>query len=175
VAIRLTEVEAYAGGSDPGSHAFRGVTPRTAVMFGAPGHAYVYFSYGIHWCLNVVCQPDGVAGAVLLRAGEVMTGRSLAAARRNSTRPRSRSVPDVQLARGPANLAKALHIDGAWGGQDLLDPAATLRLERDDREAPEQIASGPRVGLRQAAAAPWRFWVVGDPTVSSYRPANPRR
>ena len=144
-------------------------------MFGMPGHAYVYFSYGLHWCLNIVCQPDGIAGAVLLRAGEVVMGRSLAASRRGATRPGSTSIPEAQLARGPANLAKALGIDATWGGQDLLDPGSKLRLERDDRRAPHRIASGPRVGLREAAAVPWRFWVVGDPTVSQYRPASVKR
>ena len=174
VAIRLTEVEAYAGDSDPGSHAFRGPTPRTTVMFGSPGHAYVYFTYGTHWCLNIVCQPDGVAGGVLLRAGDVVGGRAVAASRRAAVRAGIQPLPDAALARGPANLARALGIDGTWGGHDLLDPASTLRLERGHRVAPDLIASGPRVGLRQAADRPWRFWVAGDPTVSLYRPAKKR-
>lgn len=169
VAVRLSEVEAYAGESDPGSHAFRGRTPRTEVMFGAPGRAYVYFTYGMHWCLNVVCGPDGVASAVLLRAGEVIDGHDAA----RSRRPRS---SDRDLARGPARLTKALGIDGTYGGVDLLDPASPLRLVQGTRVDPSCVRTGPRVGIGGAGAAtPWRFWVDGEPTVSVYRPAVARR
>ena len=109
VAVRLTEVEAYAGPNDPGSHAFRGRTPRTEVMFGPPGHLYVYFTYGMHWCANIVCGPDGeCASAVLLRAGEVVAGRRPRAPARRAAAGRR----DVDLARGPARLARALGLRG---------------------------------------------------------------
>ena len=169
VAIRLTEVEAYAGESDPGSHAFRGRTARTDVMFGRAGLAYVYFTYGMHWCMNVVTGPDGVASAVLLRAGEVVDGIESARARR----PRS---SDRDLARGPARLTTALGIDGSYGGTDLLDPGSPVRLDLDAAPAAAAVRSGPRVGVGGAGAAtPWRFWLDGEPTVSVYRPAVQRR
>jgi DNA-3-methyladenine glycosylase len=169
VAVRLTEVEAYEGESDPGSHAFRGRTPRTEVMFGPPGRAYVYFTYGMHWCLNVVCGPDGVASAVLLRAGEVIEGEDLARARRPGSN-------DRDLARGPARLTKALAIDGDYGGADLLDPASPLRLTAGEPVDEGAVRVGPRVGVGGAGAVtPWRFWLAGEPTVSVYRPAVPRR
>jgi DNA-3-methyladenine glycosylase len=169
VAVRLTEVEAYEGESDPGSHAFRGRTPRTDVMFGPPGRAYVYFTYGMHWCMNVVCGPDGTASAVLLRAGEIVEGIELA----RSRRPRSR---DRDLARGPARLTQALAIDGSYGGVDLLDPKAQLRLRPGTPVDPARVRSGPRVGVGgDGAATPWRFWIDDEPTVSVYRPAVARR
>jgi DNA-3-methyladenine glycosylase len=167
VAVRLTEVEAYAGESDPGSHAFRGRTPRTEVMFGPPGRAYVYFTYGMHWCINVVTGPDGVAAAVLLRAGEVVDGLELA-------RERRANVRDRELARGPARLTKTLGIDGSYGGTDLLDPASPLTLTPQPPGG--RVCTGPRVGVGGAGAAtPWRFWLEGEPTVSVYRPAVPRK
>ena len=169
VAVRLTEVEAYAGESDPGSHAFRGRTPRTEVMFGPAGRAYVYFTYGMHWCMNVVCGPDGVASAVLLRAGEVIEGLELARERR----PRAK---DRDLARGPARLTQSLAIDGSYGGVDLFDPSSPVRLTSDRPAAAQSVSSGPRVGVGGAGAAtPWRFWLADEPTVSVYRPAVPRR
>jgi DNA-3-methyladenine glycosylase len=169
VAVRLTEVEAYEGESDPGSHAFRGRTPRTEVMFGPPGRAYVYFTYGMHWCMNVVCGPDGLASAVLLRAGEVVEGIDLARERR----PRS---SDRDLARGPARLTKALAVDGEYGGVDLLDPSSPITLVAGDPVNAAAIRVGPRVGVAGAGApTPWRFWIDGDPTVSVYRPAVARR
>jgi DNA-3-methyladenine glycosylase len=169
VAIRLTEVEAYEGESDPGSHAFRGRTPRTDVMFGPPGRAYVYFTYGMHWCMNVVCGPDGLASAVLLRAGEVVEGIELARERR------ARST-DRDLARGPARLTKAAAIDGSYGGADLLDPRSPVTLTAADAVDAKRIRTGPRVGVAGAGApTPWRFWIDGEPTVSVYRPAVRRR
>jgi DNA-3-methyladenine glycosylase len=167
VAVRLTEVEAYAGESDPGSHAFRGRTPRTEVMFGPAGFAYVYFTYGMHWCINVVTGPDGVASAVLLRAGEVVDGLGLA-------RERRPGVPDRELCRGPARLTKALAVDGAYGGTDLFDPSSPLSLSPGT--AGGAVCTGPRVGVGGAGAdMPWRYWLDGEPTVSVYRPAVPRR
>ena len=170
VAVRLTEVEAYAGESDPGSHAFRGRTPRTEVMFGRAGLVYVYFSYGMHWCANVVAGPDGTASAVLLRAGAVVAGLDVARARRPA------AVTDRDLARGPARLCMALGIDGSNGGADVLDPRSPLRLEPGERVEPQRVRTGPRVGVAGLGApTPWRYWVDGEPTVSAYRPAVVRR
>ncbi|MEC9053092.1 MAG: DNA-3-methyladenine glycosylase [Actinomycetota bacterium] len=166
VTVRLTEVEAYAGADDPGSHAYRGPTLRTQVMFGPPGRLYAYFSYGMHVCANVVTGPEGIASAVLLRAGEVVDGIDLARERRATTRERD-------LARGPANLCRALGIGLDLDGTDLsLGPA---RLVPAAAAAPEQVSTGPRVGLRGAPDRPWRFWLTGEPTVSAYRPAAKRR
>jgi DNA-3-methyladenine glycosylase len=163
VAVRLTEVEAYAGTADPGSHAFRR-TPRSEIMFGPPGFLYCYFVYGMHVCANVVTGPDGDAGAVLLRAGEVIEGLGTARSRRAE-------ASDRQLARGPALLCRALGIDLSRNGTDLS--AGAVRLE-PAASPPDGIRSGPRVGLRHAGAVPWRFWIDGEPTVSTYRPAAPR-
>jgi DNA-3-methyladenine glycosylase len=166
VAVRLTEVEAYEGeGQDPGSHAHRGRTPRTGVMFGPAGHLYAYFSYGMHTCVNLVCLPEGRASAVLLRAGEVVEGEGLARSRRTTARR------DVDLARGPARLTVALGIALAENGADVLAPPFSLE-PAGERPA---IASGPRVGVSGAGGDaerfPWRFWIAGDPTVSAYRAA----
>ena len=164
VTIRLTEVEAYDGASDPGSHAFRGPTPRNQVMFGPPGHLYTYFTYGMHHCANVVCGPEGIAAAVLLRAGEVVDGLETARARRGSG-------TDRDLARGPARLCSALALDLSHNGLDLTHGGLTLGAPVD----PARIATGPRVGLRQAPDRPWRFWLADEPTVSRYVAAKPAR
>jgi DNA-3-methyladenine glycosylase len=164
VAVRITEVEAYDGLSDPGSHAYRGPTPRNQVMFGPPGHLYTYFTYGMHHCANVVCAAEGTASAVLLRAGEVVEGVAVARARRGPG-------PDRDLARGPARLCSALGLDLTHNGLDLTTGALTLALPAD----PAGVSTGPRVGLRQAPDHPWRFWLTGDPTVSRYVPAKPPR
>ena len=170
VAVRLTEVEAYAGEVDPGSHAFRGPTSRNAVMFGPPGHVYVYFSYGMHWCMNLVCAPPGTASAVLLRAGEVLDGIDLARRRRPT------ATSDRDLARGPARLTKALGVDGSRNGVDAVDGASPLRVLAGDAVAPALVSTGPRVGVSGAGATtPWRFWIASDPSVSVYRPAAVRR
>jgi DNA-3-methyladenine glycosylase len=169
VAVRLTEVEAYDGANDPGSHAYRGRTARNAVMFGPPGHVYVYFTYGMHWCMNLVCGPEGRASAVLLRAGIVIAGEELARRRR----PAARS--SRELARGPARLAQALDADRSCNGLDACDPASPLRV-RPGRPVPgSRIRRGPRVGLANGADRPWRFWIDGEPTVSPYRPHTPKR
>ena len=179
VAVRLTEVEAYAGAQDPGSHAYRGPTPRTEAMFGPAGHLYVYFSYGMHTCANVVCGPDGEAQAVLLRAGEVVSGLEVARIRRTS--PRTGRVPtDRDLARGPARLAQALGLTLADYGCDLLGQGSVhLRDPAGAESPPRVVQTGPRVGLRgpggDGTAYPWRFWWEGEPTVSTYRPAAPLR
>ncbi len=170
VAVRITEVEAYAGADDPGSHAYRGRTGRTAVMFGPPGHLYVYFTYGMHHCCNVVTGPEGSAGAVLLRAGEIVDGLDLARSRRPGAR-------DRDLARGPARLCRALDLSREQDGADLS--RAPLELQPPSHVVPDDgWTSGPRVGLRAAPERPWRFWLTGERTVSDYRPAaalRPRR
>lgn len=162
VSVRLTEVEAYEGASDPGSHAYRGRTPRNGTMFGPAGRLYCYRIYGMHTCANVVCGPVGTASAVLVRAGEVVAGEELARRRRGD-------VAFAGLARGPANLARALGLEVSHDGFDL-EGALTLEA---DTPGPEMVMTGPRVGLRQAADRPWRFWLAGAPSVSSYRPAAP--
>jgi DNA-3-methyladenine glycosylase len=177
VAVELTEVEAYAGASDPASHAYRGKTARNAVMFGPPGHAYVYFTYGMHFCVNLVCLGNGSASAVLLRAGRVIEGEELARARR--TRGTS-TVPFRDLARGPARLCQALDITRSQDGTDVCVADSPLRMRwpdagTTDRSAERKVTSGPRVGVSSAAEVPWRFWWEGDPTVSAYRQAVPRR
>jgi len=164
VAVRLTEVEAYDGPDDPGSHAYRGRTPRNAVMFGPPGHLYVYFTYGMHFCCNVVCGQEGSPSAVLLRAGEIVEGVELARQRRSG-------APDRDLARGPARLCQALAIGREENGADLASRPLTLVPGTPDGA----VSTGPRVGLRDAPDRPWRFWLTGEPTVSAYRPAAPRR
>ncbi|WP_423923757.1 DNA-3-methyladenine glycosylase [Frigoribacterium sp. 2-23] len=168
VAVRLTEVEAYLGeGVDPGSHAYRGPTARTATMFAGGGALYVYLSYGIHRCVNIVCGPAGEASAVLLRAGEVVAG--LDEARRR--RPTSRS--DVDLARGPGRLGSALAIDLADDGARLDHSRFALSLA----DPLPDIVSGPRVGVAGPAGTDefsWRFAIPGEPTVSAYRAATPR-
>lgn len=169
VAIRLVEVEAYAGEDDPASHAWRGPTPRTRVMYGPPGHAYVYFTYGAHWCSNVVCGPPGHAAAVLLRAGEVVSGPELARSRRG---PRT---PDARLASGPANLATCLGLDGSWSGLDLVGAGRPLRLRAGTPPPDDEVVAGPRIGISRAVRTPWRFSVAHDPHVSRPRPsASPR-
>jgi DNA-3-methyladenine glycosylase len=177
VSVELTEVEAYAGASDPASHAYRGKTARNAVMFGPPGHAYVYFTYGMYFCVNLVCLGNGSASAVLLRAGRIIEGEELARSRR--TRGRN-ALPFRDLARGPARLCQALDIDLSQDGTDVCVPESPLRMRWPEasttaRSAQRKVASGPRVGISRAAEVPWRFWWEGDPTVSAYRPAVTRR
>lgn len=169
VAVALSEVEAYAGLADPASHAYRGRTARNAVMFGPAGFLYVYFVYGMHWCCNVVCGPAGEASAVLLRAGRVVAGEELARARR----PAARGA--TELARGPARLASTLGLVGTDTGADLLDPASPIRLLAGTRVPDAAVRHGPRVGVAVAAEVPWRIWIDGDPTVSTYRPGTRRR
>ena len=164
VGLRLTEVEAYAGQDDPGSHAYRGPTPRTQVMFGPAGRLYTYFRYGMHVCANVVVGQEGTAAAVLLRAGEVVEGHETVRRRR----PRS---SERDLARGPARLCQALGITLEHGGADLAAGPVTL----EPGPAPQHVETGPRVGLRGAPERPWRYWLPGEPSVSTYRPAAPRR
>ncbi|MCL7497280.1 MULTISPECIES: DNA-3-methyladenine glycosylase [Streptomyces] len=171
IAVRLTEVEAYDGETDPGSHAYRGRTARNATMFGPPGHAYVYFIYGMWFSLNAVCGSEGKASGVLLRAGEILTGAPLAAARR----PKARNTNE--LAKGPARLATALDIDRTLDGIDLCaGDTAPLSVLHGRPPAPELVRNGPRTGVGgDGADHPWRYWIADDPTVSPYRPHVPRR
>ncbi|GAB2623699.1 DNA-3-methyladenine glycosylase [Streptomyces capparidis] len=178
IELRLTEVEAYDGERDPGSHAFRGRTARNAAMFGPPGHVYVYFTYGMWYCMNLVCGPEGRASAVLLRAGEVVRGADLARA----NRPRART--DRELAKGPARLATALAVDrdlyGADacpdGDPDVVTAHTPFRVLAGIPPRSDHVLTGPRTGLSgEGAATPWRFWIAGDPTVSPYRAHVPRR
>ncbi|MBW3621529.1 MAG: DNA-3-methyladenine glycosylase [Actinobacteria bacterium] len=160
--VRIVETEAYHQ-TDPASHSFRGRTARTEVMFGPPGHTYVYFTYGMHWCVNVSCEPEGIGAAVLLRAGIALTNTALVRQRRGE-RARER-----ELLAGPARLTSGLGLDGSWNGVDLCAPAAPLRLESDGLVVADAgVAQGPRVGVRQAADVPWRFRLADVPEVSRY-------
>jgi DNA-3-methyladenine glycosylase len=169
VALRLTEVEAYEGLDDPASHAFRGLTRRTAVMFGPPGHLYCYFTYGMHWCANIVCGVDGVAAAVLLRAGAVVDGVEVARSRRPAARR------DADLARGPARLATCLGLGAAQNGVDLCDPTSPVRLESLPARRRPGVEAGPRVGISVATDRPWRFRLPGEPSVSAFKAGGRRR
>jgi DNA-3-methyladenine glycosylase len=166
VAVRLVEVEAYRGADDPASHSFRGRTPRNAVMFGPPGHLYVYFVYGMHFCANVTCLADGEPGAVLLRAGEVVSDLAAAHVRR----PTARRAAD--LARGPARLAALLGLNRADNGLDVTDPTSRVRLRRGAPVAADRVRTGPRVGVATAHDTPWRFWIADSAAVSPYRPGR---
>ena len=174
VTVRLTEVEAYLGELDPGSHAYRGHTARNAPMFGPAGHLYVYFTYGMHWCANLVTGQPGQPNGILFRAGEVVAGLDLARRRRPSARA------DRDLARGPARLATALALDGAQDGDRVSLPGEHPRpvdLRLRTRSLPRaRIGVGPRVGVAgpggDAERFPLRFWLLEDPTVSAYRPGR---
>ncbi|ALG28871.1 DNA-3-methyladenine glycosidase [Glutamicibacter halophytocola] len=181
VGLRITETEAYLGvGStgpyDPGSHSKDRKTARNASMFLPPGHAYVYFTYGMHFALNLVCSQEHVASGVLIRSGQIVQGLDLARERRHakqSTRSASNYVKDAQLARGPGNLAAAMGITReSHDGLDLL--AEPFHIVQSG-VAESDIARGPRVGVAGVAggpAYPWRFWLKGDPTVSAFRPGR---
>ncbi|MGY4860198.1 DNA-3-methyladenine glycosylase [Cryobacterium sp. AP23] len=162
IVLRITEVEAYQAGTDPGSHAFRRQTARNSSMFGPPGHLYAYFTYGMHVCANIVCSPDGEASAVLLRGGEIVAGVEHARARRGA------AVPDRDLARGPARLTRAMGIGLHQDGADLAAEPFELTLPK----SPVAALAGPRTGINGpggGAEFPWRFWIPGERTVSAYR------
>ncbi len=169
VAGRIVEVEAYAGSLDPGSHGYRGPTPRTRVMFGPPGHLYVYFTYGMHWCANVVCESAGSCAAVLLRAVHPMAGLDVMQDRR----PRARRP--VDLTNGPAKACAALGIGAEHYGLDLCDSASPVLVLDDGVASPMPEARGQtvRIGLSAGADLPWRYHVVGDPYVSKFPSARP--
>jgi DNA-3-methyladenine glycosylase len=187
VSLRLTEVEAYDGATDPGSHAYRGPNRRNATMFGEPGRLYVYRHLGLHHCVNLVCGPEGEASAVLLRAGEVVDGAELAHSRRLAS---GVVRTDRDLARGPARLAVALGLDLSADGADVTDPDGDVVLARPPAETPAvslvvpvetpaAIRTGPRVGVSGDGGRddlfPWRLWLDAEPTVSVYRAAQARR
>lgn len=165
VRFRIVEVEAYGGEEngpwpDPASHSYRGRTRRNEVMFGPAGHLYVYRSYGMHFCMNVSYGPVGVAGGVLLRAGEVLEGEAVVRARRSRVRRTE------QWARGPGNLGSAAGVTAADNGTALFEEGSHIRLEVEETDRWE---SGPRVGVSVAADRPWRFWIPQSPAVSAYR------
>jgi DNA-3-methyladenine glycosylase len=160
---RIVEVEAYRGSDDPASHAYRGRTPRTATMFGRPGHLYVYFTYGMHFCANVVCMPEGSAEAVLLRA--LAPVRGLDAMR--AARPGART--DQDLTSGPAKLCQAMGITRDADGADLVTGRGGIRLMDDGVAPPGAPGVSGRVGIRHAKEQPWRWWVPGDSNVSRAR------
>jgi DNA-3-methyladenine glycosylase len=161
VVARLVETEAY-DQTEPAAHTHRGRTLGNATMFGRAGHAYVYFTYGMHHCANVVCGPPDHGAAVLLRAARVLSGHDAARRRRPAAQD------DRALADGPAKLTQALGLDRAWDGVDLCDPGSALHLARDDVVVPDTVvATGPRVGVRQAADRAWRFWIRDVPEVST--------
>lgn len=190
VAARLVEVEAYRGPIDPASHAYRGKTARNAVMFGPPGHAYVYFSYGMHYCVNLVCQPAGEGEAVLIRAGAVVDGADLARRRRYGLPDTGGSAGvsegkngrqrERDLARGPGRLCQALGIDRSQDGADVCAPGGPvgisppLAFDQPEVAADGAIRTGPRVGISRAADRPWRFWLADDGHVSAYKSLKPR-
>jgi DNA-3-methyladenine glycosylase len=166
---RIVEVEAYHGANDAASHAYRGRTPRTAVMFGPPGFLYVYFTYGMHWCANVVCGPDGEAAAALIRALEPLEGLEEMRAARAAARS------DRDLCNGPAKLCQALGITGADNGTDLVAAKGggavaprkePIRLLDDGTPPPKRPGRGRRIGIKEATDKRWRFWVPGNPFVS---------
>ena len=157
---RIVEVEAYSGPEDLAAHSARGRTRRNAVMFGPPGHLYVYLIYGLHHCMNVVAGPGEKPEAVLIRALAIDEGLDLARARRGTR------VPDARLAAGPGNVGQALGGDRALDGADLL--AGPVRVEPRP-VPPRAVRRGPRVGVDYAdawAARPMRFWIADDPHVS---------
>ena len=170
--LRITEVEAYLGEQDPGSHAFRGPTPRTRIMYGPAGFLYVYFTYGMHVCANIVCGPEGEAMAVLLRAGEVIDGLDVARERRVTSRS------DADLARGPARLCVALGITLADNGARLGIGSTDTVFRLDLPQHPVPLETGPRTGVSGdggSDAYPWRFWIPGDPSVSPYKKSVPKK
>lgn len=159
---RIVEVEAYTGESDPGSHAFRGPTPRNAVMFGPPGHVYVYISYGTHFCMNVVTDPTGVAGAVLLRALEPLSGIEIMEVNRGGR-------PLVELCNGPGKLCQAFGITLAENGADLEGSGMWIE---DDRAGSFGVGTSARVGLSRGRDLPLRFYLPGNPYVSRGKPSS---
>lgn len=173
IRLRITEVEAYVGGEDPGSHAFRGPSARNATMFGEPGHLYVYRHMGLHSCMNIVADAPGVGTGCLIRGGEIVEGLELARARRSAA---GVTRTDLDLARGPGRATVACGVTFADDGWDLCDPAPAdpelaLHLEAPDPARPAPVvATGPRIGLREIASDPerfpWRYRILGDRTVS---------
>jgi DNA-3-methyladenine glycosylase len=154
IRVRITETEAYRGEDDPASHASRGVTPRNQLMFGEVGRLYVYFIYGMHFCMNVVAHKAGEVGAVLLRAGEPIEGIELIRSNRHG-------IPDRSLMNGPGKLTQALGIDSSFNGYDLLQGSnGPLSLEWSLPSGP--IIKTPRIGISKGKELPWRFLLSKD-------------
>ncbi|MFC1414963.1 DNA-3-methyladenine glycosylase [Streptacidiphilus sp. N1-12] len=169
ILLRITEVEAYEGATDPAAHGFRGRTARNATMFGPAGHLYVYWIYGMHHAANLVCGDPDESHGVLVRAGEVLRGHPSVLSRRlTAKRP-------AELAQGPGRLALALGIDRTLDGTDVCDPGSAVQAHRGSPLPGSQVRSGPRTGVSSAHETPWRFWADGDPTVSAYRRHVPRK
>ena len=164
---RIVEVEAYAGSEDPAAHSFRGETARNASMFGEGGHMYVYFTYGMHWCANVVCGPEGEGWGVLLRAMEPLAGLDL------MREARGHPARDSLLASGPGRLGQAMGITKALDGADLVSGDSGIRLLSDGMAPPADVVAGPRVGIRHAVEHAWRWAVPGNAHVSRGRPGSP--
>jgi DNA-3-methyladenine glycosylase len=164
---RIVEAEAYCGAEDPGAHSYRGMTPRNRVMFGPPGHLYVYFTYGMHWCANAVCGQEGVGVAVLLRALAPLAGLD----EMRAVRPAARR--DRDLCSGPAKLCQALGLDRSFDGADLVAGDRGVTILDDGTPPPDQPGQGLRIGLSAGAEHPWRWWVRGDPNVSRGEPRSP--
>lgn len=182
VSLRITEVEAYYGAQDPGSHAFRRRTERNDALFGPPGTVYAYINYGIHRALNLVCGSEGVAAGCLVRSGEITDGRAIAVERRAPVREGSAPPAPHKLASGPGNLAKALGIDLHLNGVRVYEPDSPITVHvpdnHEDLTDNGSVSVGPRVGVSgpggDGANFPWRFWITGDRTVSPYRASTTR-
>ncbi len=164
---RIVEVEAYRGSEDPASHAYRGRTRRNATMFGPPGHLYVYFTYGMHWCANAVCWPDGRAGAVLLRALSPEHGLD------EMSVMRSKARRSTDLCSGPAKLCQAFGLDGSFDGADLVQGAAGIIIASDGAAPPATPGTSERIGVTPSTGARWRWWSPGDPNVSRHPAGEP--
>lgn len=162
-ALRLVEVEAYAGSEDPAAHSFRGPTARTATMFGPAGHLYVYFSYGMHWGANAVCGPAGEGWGVLMRAGEPIAGVEAM----RHVRPAARR--DRDIASGPGKLSQALGITRALDGADLTSMEGGVAIVSDGTPPPAEPICGPRIGISRATDFPWRWHVPSSLHVSGRR------
>lgn len=167
LAGRIVEVEAYLGADDAAAHAAAGKTPRNTVLFGPPGHAYVYFIYGVHYCLNISCMPEGEAGCVLIRALEPLSGIAEMARARSLEELDQNSVRDLRkLLSGPGKLCEALSITRPNdNGKDILSPKSDLQV-RDDGFQVEEILTTPRIGITKSAAMPLRYLLAGNPYVS---------
>jgi DNA-3-methyladenine glycosylase len=160
LSARIVEVEAYCGSEDPGSHAYRGPTPRNATMFGPAGGLYVYFTYGMHWCANAVCGDEGEGVAVLLRAAEPLTGLDVMRERRPAART------DRDLCRGPARLCQAFGLDRSHDGADLPTADRGVTIVDDGTLPPAAPTVTTRIGLTAGADRPWRWCVPGHPHLS---------
>ena len=165
---RIVETEAYHS-REAAAHSFGGPTPRTEHLHGAPGTLYVYFTYGMHWCANAVCEGGGVGAAVLLRAVEPVQGLDVMRQRRAGQA--GREVPDRLLCSGPARLAQAFGIDGVANGTSLVDGAGPLAIIAADGVADTDVVVGPRIGITRAVELPWRFGVAGSRFLSRSFPS----